>query len=77
MRGILIREKSMSLSFCFTNNVAALSLLSGEEFNNPWVPKVGGPEGTGHEKVQSTPVPRKGTKELGHKHGAEKDPRNG
>ena len=42
--------------------VAVFSLTSGQKINNPWGPREGGPEGTGKGKVQSTPVPKRGTK---------------
>jgi len=58
------------------NCVGVLSLLSGKEINNPWGPKKGGPEGTGKGKVQSTPVPKRGTKVLRHKPEGARDPRH-
>lgn len=67
----------MSLPCCSTINVAVFSLKSGQEINNPWGPKEGGPEGTGKGKVQSTPVPKRGTKVLRQRPEGARDPRHG
>jgi len=54
---------------------AVFSLKSGQEINNPWGPNEGGPEGTGNGKVQSTPVPKRGTKVLRQRPEGARDPR--
>jgi len=67
----------MSIPFCSTINVTVFSLNSGKEINNLWGPKEGGPEGTGKGKVQSKPVPKRGTKVLRQKPEGARDPRHG
>jgi len=67
----------MSLPCCSTINVAVFSLLSEKNISNPWGPKEGGPEGTGKEKVQATPVPKRGTKILRQRPEGARDPRHG
>jgi len=67
----------VSLPCCSTSNVAVFTLKSGQEINNPWGPKEGGPEGTGRGKVQSTPVPKRGTKAVRQGPEGARDPRHG
>jgi len=67
----------MSLPCCSTINVAVFSLKSGQEINNPWGPKEGGPEGTGKGKLQSTPDPKRGIKILRQRPDGARDPRHG
>jgi len=67
----------MSRPCCSTINAAVLSLDSGREINNPWGPKEEGPEGIGTRKVQSTPVPRRGTKVLRQRSEGERDRNHG
>jgi len=61
-KGEAARGKSKVRPVRRSKHVAVFSLKSGQEINNPRGPKEGGPEGTGKGKVQSTPVPKRGTK---------------
>jgi len=71
-----IRECSPCV-ISFFSFVAVFSHKSGQEINNPWGPKEGGPEGTGKGKVQSTSVPRRGTQALRQRPEGASDPRHG